>query len=332
VQTVQRGTIRRVVAATGLVKPETGAELVVTAPQAARIAEMPKGVGERVRRGDLLVRFEIPALEADAAARRSDAVRAQARLTQAKANFERLQGLFERGIAARKELEDARRELTDAQAGVSESQTSQSAAGRLAARATVRAPFDGVVAERAHNPGDLVESSAEVLLRLLDPSRLQAEAAVPLDQLAGIAVGNPARVRGSGGQVFAAQVIARPAAVDPTTSAANVRLAFTRGTSLPAGAPVQVEIDGEEHRGVVVAPAAAIVQEGAQSFVFSIDGQSHAHRVPVQIGIAAGQRVEVLSGLTAGSRVIVQGENGLPDGAAVVVEPDKPAPQPESQR
>jgi len=331
-QSVQRGTIRRVVSVTGIVKPETGAELVVTAPQAARIAEMPKGVGDRVRRGDLLVRFEIPALEADAAARRSDAVRAQARLTQAKANFERLQGLFERGIAARKELEDARRELTDAQAGVSESQTSQSAAARLAARATVRAPFDGVVAERAHNPGDVVESSAEVLLRLLDPSRLQAEAAVPLDQLAGIAVGNPARVRGPGSVVFAAQVIARPAAVDPTTSAANVRVAFTRGTTLPAGTPVQIEIDGEEHRGAVVAPAAAIVQEGAQSFVYSIDGQSHAHRVPVQIGIATGQRVEVLSGLAAGSRVIVQGENGLPDGAAVLVEPDQPAPQPESQR
>ena len=40
--------------------PAPGADLVVTAPEPARIAEMPKAEGDRVRRGDLLVRFEIP--------------------------------------------------------------------------------------------------------------------------------------------------------------------------------------------------------------------------------------------------------------------------------
>jgi RND family efflux transporter MFP subunit len=319
VQAARRGSIRRVVSTTGVVKPATGAELLVTVPQAARIAEMPKGVGDRVRRGDLLVRFEIPALDADAAARRADAVRAQARLTLAKSNLERVQGLFERGIAARKEVEDARRELTDSQAGVGESQSTQAAAGKLAGREVVRAPFDGVVAERAHNPGDLVESAADVLLRLLDPSRFQVEAPVPIDQLGAIAVGNAAHVRAPGGAVFAAQVIARPAAVDPATSSASVRLAFTGWTDLPAGTPVQVEMDAEEHRDAVVVPAAAIVQEGTETSVYTVDEQKHAHQVKVRTGIAAGSEVEVLSGLAAGARVIVEGQNGLPDGAVVVL-------------
>jgi cobalt-zinc-cadmium efflux system membrane fusion protein len=325
-QTAHRGTIRRVISATGTVKPATGAELVVTAPQAARIAEMPKGVGDRVRRGDLLVRFEIPALEADAASRRADALRAQSRLTLAKASFERVQGLFQRGIAARKEVEDARRELTDAEAGVGETQTSQATAAKLAARAVVRAPFAGVIADRAHNPGDLLESSAEVLLRLIDPARLQVEAAVPVDQLETIAVGNPARVRGPGGTPFAARVIARPPAVDPATSSASIRLEFTQGTSLPAGTPVQVEIGGEEHQDAVIVPAAAVVQQGPETFIYTVDAQSHAHQVKVRIGIATSAEAEVVSGVTAGTRVIVEGQNGLPDGAAVV--PDKEAQQP----
>ena len=54
---------RRRSPATGQVKPAAGAELLVTAPQEARIAEMPKGMGDRVRRGELLVRFEIPTPE-----------------------------------------------------------------------------------------------------------------------------------------------------------------------------------------------------------------------------------------------------------------------------
>ena len=46
--------------ATAIVTPAPGADLVVTAPEAARIAEMPHAEGERVRKGDLLVRFDIP--------------------------------------------------------------------------------------------------------------------------------------------------------------------------------------------------------------------------------------------------------------------------------
>jgi membrane fusion protein (multidrug efflux system) len=331
VQAARRGAIHRVVQATGLVKPATGAELVVTAPQSARIAEMPKGVGERVRRGDLLVRFDIPSLQADAATRRADVARGESRLTLARANFDRLQGLFERGIAAKKEVEDARRELSDAEASFAEAKTARASSADLATRAVLRAPFDGVVAERAHNPGDLVEPGSDAVLRLIDPTRLQVEAPVPLDQLAGIALGNLARVRGPGDAVSgarAAKVIARPPAVDPTTTSASVRLAFTDGTNLPAGTPVQVEIAGEEHRDAVVVPAAAVVQEGPQTFVYTVDAQNKAHRVEVRLGITTGPEAEVLAGIAAGTRVVVQGQNGLPDGATVTASAAVPASVP----
>ena len=91
-----RGTIRPVVAATGMVKPATGAELLVSAPQSARIAEMPKGVGDRVRKGGLLVRFDIPSLNADASERRSGLASAEARLTNARAAEQRVRLLFQR--------------------------------------------------------------------------------------------------------------------------------------------------------------------------------------------------------------------------------------------
>jgi membrane fusion protein (multidrug efflux system) len=333
VQAARRGAIHRVVQATGIVKPATGAELLVTAPQSARIVEMPKGVGERVRRGDLLVRFDIPALQADAASRRADVARGQSRLTVARANFDRLRGLFERGIAARREVDDAKRELSDAEASLAESTTARSSAADLATRAVVRAPFDGIVAERTHNPGDLVEPGTDTVLRLIDPARLQVEAPVPLDQLAGIAVGNAARVRGPGdatsgdGGGRPAKVIARPPAVDPTTSSASVRLAFTGGTDLPAGTPVQVEIAGEEHRDTVIVPSAAVVQEGPRSFVYTVDAQNHAHRVEVRLGITAGPDSEILSGMAAGAPVVVQGQNGLPDGATVTTAPAAASPE-----
>ncbi len=332
VATAHAGPIRAVVAATGQVKPAAGAEFQVSPPQEARIAEMPKVVGDRVRRGDLLVRFEIPSLEADAASRRSDLARGEAQLLTARQNLTRLSGLYDRGIAARKEVEDARRDVAQAEATVAEARTATSAAGRLAGREVVRAPFDGVIVNRTHQAGDLVDPGApEPLLRLIDPARLQAEAAVPAGDLGKILAGGPARVRGGSFPDEPARVIARPPSVDPTTGTALVRLAFDQPTRHPAGLAVDVEIYGAERQAAVLVPADALVQEGSQSFVYTVDGQKKAHRREVTVGVKAAGEAEILSGVKAGETVVVRGQTALPDGAAVEpteAEPGEQAPEP----
>jgi RND family efflux transporter MFP subunit len=325
------GTIRATTTATGAVKPGPGAELTVVAPQSARIAEMPKGTGDRVRKGDLLVRFEIPSLAADAEAKRAEVARAEARLANARASGARIQSLFERGIAARKELEDARRELADSEAGLAEAKSGRLAAGALASRMVVRAPFAGLVAARSQNPGDLVDASTGPVLRVVDPERLQVEAAVPLAAVGQVAVGNPARVFASaGGTGEAATAITRPAAVDSTTGTAAVRLAFVQPTRLPPGTPVRVEIAGPEHLKALLVPASALVQEGTESFVYTVDKQGHAHRRKVEPGASAGGATEILSGIAPGEQVIVAGQEGLPDGAAVTAAPAAPPAAPDA--
>jgi RND family efflux transporter MFP subunit len=312
------GPIRSVVAATGQVKPAPGAELLVTPPQDARIAEMPRAVGDRVRRGDLLVRFQIPSLEADAAARRSDLARAEAQLKTARQNVDRLSGLLQRGIAARKEVEDAQRDLALAQATVNEARSTTSAAGQLAGREVVRAPFDGVVIARSHQVGDIVTAGgAEPLLRVIDPSRLQIEAAVPAGELGRVATGSPAQVRGAAFPDEKAHVIARPPAVDPASGTALVRLAFDTPTRRPAGLAAAVEIYGEEHQAAVLVSADALVQEGTASSLFVVDGQKKAHRRQVTVGVVAQGQAEILAGVKAGESVVVRGQTALPDGATV---------------
>jgi len=319
------GPIRPVIAATGQVKPAPGAELLVTPPQEARIAELPKAVGDRVRRGELLVRFEIPNLRADASARRSDLARAEAALTAARRNVSRLSGLFERGIAAKKEVDDAERDLAQAEATVAEARSATAAAAELAGRQVVRAPFDGVVAARSHQVGDLVDPSApEPLLRVIDPSRLQVDAAVPAASLGPIALGSKARVRGANFPAQAARVVAEPASVDPATGTAQVRLAFEAPTRLPSGLAVDVEIEGEEHPAALLVPADALVREGAESYVYTVDGEKKAHRRAVRVGIVAGDLAEILSGVKAGEPVVVHGQAALPDGATVDATPAEP--------
>jgi RND family efflux transporter MFP subunit len=321
IEPARSGPIREAIAATGLVTAAPGAELTVTAPEAARIAELPKAEGDRVRSGDVLVRFDIPSLTAGAAASRAAIEQAQARVENAKAAASRVQGLFERGVAARKEVEDAQRELREATAALDQAQSASGAANALAGRTIVRAPFNGVVAKRFHNPGDLVEpGSNDPILRVIDPAHLEITAAAPIGTLARIVANAPVRIVIPGGEEpIEGSVIARPAAVDPGSVTAAVRVRPASVTNLTAGMSVEVEILGPEHTAPVLVPTAAVVRDGEATIVMTVGADSKAHRNEVEVGVTGSEAVEIVKGLKAGDKVIVRGQNGLPDGAAVTV-------------
>jgi RND family efflux transporter MFP subunit len=327
-----RGTIRGVVHATGIVNPAAGAELVVVAPGSARIAEMPYAAGDRVRHGDVLVRFEMPAAAADVQRQEAELARAEAALENAKAAQARARELFDRGVAARREVEDANRSLADASAGVAGARASLAAAQTVAARAAVRATFNGIIAKRYHNPGDLVEATAsDPVLRVIDPDRLEVVASVPLADASRVEIGARARLVSApaGPRVVELKVLSRPAAVDSGTATVPVRLAFAVPVQVPVGAPAQVDIEAEQHQDVVLVPAVALVREGEETAVF-VAREGKAHRRPIQVGLTDGTSVEVVSGVTVGERVIVDGQAGLPDNAAVIEGPTLKATTPDT--
>ena len=319
------------VRASGTTVAAPGAELAITAPQPARVMEIPHGEGDRVGRGDLLVRFEIPSLAADVAARESALAQANARVANAQAARDRLAGLQERGVAARREVDDAERDLAEARAAVAEDNAGVEAARQLLARQKVVAPFDGVVVRRWHNPGDLVDASnTDPVLRFADPARVEAEALVPASAVARVAAKQPAAVKGPGDVEWPATVIATPAAVDATTSSARVRLAL-RPSSLdprpslpqalpPIGLPIEAAITVMSRDAAVAVPASALIRDGDGYALFVVSGKKAARR-DVKIGALSGETAEILSGVAAGETVVTSGQDGLPDGAAVSVAP-----------
>ncbi len=315
----ETASLTAVIRASGVVTPAPGAEQLVVAPEAARIAAITRAEGDRVRRGEVLVRFEIPALAADAARQQSEIARAQARIEAARAAETRARDLFARGVAARKEVEDATRDLADAQADLQTAQAAAAAATTVASRSVVHAAFDGVVARRAHNPGDVVEpAAADLVLRVVDPAKVEVVASVPVTEAARVGADAAAHLVDAPAGTPALRVASRAVAVQPGTTMVAVRLAFVSRPAFPVGAPVQVAIDAETHEHAVTVPTAAVVHEGSDTIVFVVkDGKAARHTV--KPGLDAGDRVEILEGVTASDVVITSGQNGLPDGAPVTV-------------
>jgi RND family efflux transporter MFP subunit len=315
----ETGSITGVSRVTGVVQPAPGADFVVVAPEAARILEITKAEGDAVRRGDVLVRFEIPSTAGEVGKQQAEIGRAEARITNAKAAQDRARDLFDRGVAARKEVEDAAKELADADADLKAAQAAASAAQTLANRSVVRATFDGVVARRAHNAGDVVEaSSTDPVLRVVDPKRLEVAASVPVADAVTIKTGAAARIVGGAG--VALKVAARPVAVQTGSVTVAIRLAFSGAANYPVGAPVEVEIDRETHQNVVLVPASAVVREGAETAVFVVMDNKAARRA-VTLGLENSEQAEIASGVKTGETVVTTGQNGLPDGAEITTAP-----------
>lgn len=315
------GSVERRVEATATVVPAPGAELLVSAPAPARVSRVPFGEGERVGRGGVLVEFDIPALGTEVAAKRSEVEQSRTRLTLAETALSRVSLLFDKGIAAQKEVEAATRERSDAESTVTLALAAQAASADLAARRIVRAPFDGFVVRRWRNPGDLVDGvTTDPVVRLVDLDRLELDLQVPASEAGLVRPGQTVVVRiPSSSASVSGRVLGIPVQVDPNAGTFRVRASLTSGGPLPLGLPVTLAVVVERRDGILTVPARAVVRDAGSVSVYIVDQNGRARRTAVTLGLTTSDVAQIMAGMSQGARVVVDGHDGLPDGASVEV-------------
>jgi membrane fusion protein (multidrug efflux system) len=306
--------VRAVVRASGVVAPAEGGEFLARAPEPARIVDVLKNVGDRVQSGDELVRFDLPSTTQELARLDADIAAAQAQLERTRVNQSRVRDLAARGLIPRRDVEIADREYADAQTGVDRLAKARAGATAAAERAIVRAPFDGIVAARRYNSGDVVTSPDDPVLRVVDPRRLEVIASVPKADVPRVVQGATARIASApGGTPVRLTVRGRlPASGDEVL----FRLLFELPPDLPVDTRVEIDIDAEERTDAVLVPLEALIRRGGEAAVMVASG-SRAERRIVQTGIEDQARIEITSGVRAGELVITRGHVGLEDGAAI---------------
>lgn len=188
----------------------------------------------------------------------------------------------------------------------------------------LRAPFAGVVAERLHNPGEQVAPN-DVLLEVFDPRSLVVLAQVPLAHAATVQAGQPAVVR-FGAAAVPGRVAAVLGAITPQSLTVPVRIQLDGAPPVPLlHAAADTRITVAAHHDVLLVPTVALLtndhREHGSAMVVT-DGVAHVRAI--RMGLQNPDAVEVLAGVTAGDLVVVAGQYGLPDGAAVTTLPATP--------
>lgn len=316
----ERSGIRAVVQAIGVVTAAEGAEFHADPPEPARVAEVLKAEGDAVQSGEVLVRFDLPSAAQEVARLAADVAAAEAQVENARINQQRTADFADRGLIPRRDREIADRELADAQAALERIRTQHARAQKAAERAIIRAPFDGIVVSRHHDPGDLVTSvSADPVLRIVDPKRLDLVAIVDEKDVSRVVPGATARIPNPGSPMpIGLKVVRRLEDGTSPDGSTSFLLVFDEPTTLAVDMRVNVEIDAEERADAVLVPVEALIRQGTETSVMVAAGDRAERRV-VTTGIESEGRVEVTSGLQAGELVITRGHIGLADGAAITV-------------
>ncbi|MHB8872985.1 MAG: efflux RND transporter periplasmic adaptor subunit [Myxococcaceae bacterium] len=284
----------------------SAAQSAVLRAEVAGTVETFSDRGQPVTSGQVLARIESPALRSQLESARTAARAAQAGLELARLEEARARRLEEAGSVAQRDLDLARQNRVTHEAELAEARARMAATSDQLDRATLRAPFDGVVSDRTASTGDIVAPGA-ALFTVVDPTLLTLEASVPSEQIADLEVGAPVDFSMSGhpGQLFEGKVDRINPAVDPATR--QVRLYASvpnEAGALHVGLFATGRVATQTREGLVL-PFDAVDPRGATPTVLRLR-EGRTERVPVELGLRDEftETVEVLSGLSEGDRVL----------------------------
>ena len=345
--------IERHLRVTGSLLADEQAE--VSAELAGRVTATPVERGTRVPAGALLVRISASETsaqlqEAEANAGQMEArlgltpgqafdprhvpevMNAQASLDLAEAEFKRIQSLLDQKVVSQAEWEQRRTQVEAArqQYKVAVNVAEQSYRSLQAARArvalasksmadtSVRAPFAGLVAERAVSVGDYVTKGARVATVVsIDP--LRVELTVPEQAIAMIKVGQPVRltVDAYPGEQFQATVRFVSPSVRVDQRALTVEaVAPNKDGRLKPGLFATALIQQSEPTPALTVPATSVETLSGTSRVYVVKDGKTEERI-VTLGEKVDRRIEVVTGLNDGELVVAEPRGRVTDGMLV---------------
>ena len=302
--------------AVGSISPVQGA--MISAELAGTVAEINFQSGTLVKKGDILLKL-------DASAEQAQLRSAQAEADLAKADFERARDLANRKVISSAELDSASSKYAQKKAAVENMQS-------VIDKKEIRAPFDGAAGIRTVNPGEMVTvGRALVSLQALD--KVFFDFALPQQQLAELKTDLPVKVTTDAipDREFDGKLTAINSSVDPATR--NVSLQATVDNAdhaLRAGMFGRIKVLLPLiSKPTLFIPATAVSYAPFGNSVFVIDKKHDdqsgkdtliLRQQFIRTGETRGDFVAVTEGLKEGDAVVGTGVFKMRNGMDVVVD------------
>jgi len=324
---VKPGELRVIMNATttSTVKSET--EVTLSAQRTGRVVQLPVKEGDLVKAGTLIARLD---LTEESVQTENMQVQSQANYEEAEKNLKRIDDLFQKGMVAQQDLDSARRAQ---QVAKSQYQAATADAGVKKDYSAIRASFDGVIAKKFTEVGELLLPGKQIVT-IVNPDRIYVLSTIDEVDVGRLRIDQPVTITVDAfpGEKFPGAIKRISPIVSGgklETRTADVWIYFDKKDGrMKPGMSADVEILVTTLSSVLSAPSQVIIEREGKKQVYTVNGSAIkpggtfvAKLKPVEIGETNWSFTQITKGLKAGDYVITTPEvEGLKDGAKVRIE------------
>jgi RND family efflux transporter MFP subunit len=297
-------------------------DAVLSPEVSGRIARTLVDVGDRVRRGDVLVELSSSTAALGVEQAKASKAMADAGFKAAETEQKRTLELAQGDAAPQALVDRVATGLEQARAGLQQATVAVAMAQDFYGKHFLRAPFDGVVTARYKSAGEFVTSMpATPVVALVDVGSVELRIAVPETIVDVLKPG--AMLDGTlspSGKPFQARVRVVGTVVEPGNRTVDVRadVVGQLPTEARPGAIAELTLAAKGAVAGLFLPSDAVHGEGAETFVFAVEGDKLRRR-KVQVERLNPGQVRIATGIGADELIVTEGAAGLSDGATVRV-------------
>lgn len=265
--------------------------------------------GQMVRRGDLIAVM-------DDTQARNLLHGAEAQMTQANDALERYRMLHDNGSLPEVQW-------VEIQSKVAQAKSQLEVAKKNLADCRLTAPVSGIVGKRLVGTGETAMPS-QAVVSILDISTVKVKVPIPEAEISAIGASTSSMIKVEAlNESFTGGRIEKGVQADALTHTYDIRIHVANGErKMLPGMVASVTFGSrcmKENSDMVSVPVTSVQRKADGSlFVWTVAGDSTAHRTIITTGETIGNRIVVATGISDGSRVVTEGYQKLSENTKVV--------------
>ena len=272
---------------------------IFPALQGTRINRIYVKVGDRVRKGQMLVEMDPTQYNT-----------AKVQFETAKADYERVKRVYEAGGVSAQQLQQAEAQYL----------VYKETIDNLAKHVNLYSPIDGVVTNKGEDEGNMFTSIP--ILEVMQMDKLKVQVNISEQYYASVKVGTAVAISVDiyPGETFEGSVSLIYPAIDPGTRTFTVEITIPNANNkLRPGMFARCSINMGDKEAVMVPDVAVQKQVGSNERYVYVIKNGVAERHTVTPGRQVGDRIDILSGVSANEEVATTSFSRIADGTEVEI-------------
>jgi RND family efflux transporter MFP subunit len=305
---VEKSSIRGVLVATGIIKPQVGAVVKIGARATGTIIKMNVKIGDRVKKSQLIALIDDREIQKAIEQQKAAIKDAIANYDYSKVNYERQTELLKYEYTTKDQVDKAKSQLDSARAQLDERTASLEQSETRLSYTRIYAPIDGVVSDVTAQEGETIVAGLQVanLVTIIDPRLLEMWIYIDETEVGRVRLTQNVEyyVDTFPDKLFKGsieKVYPQPVVKDNIVYYLSiVKVSMEDAAFLRTEMTANVRIIFDEKPDVLTAPNSAIKFEKGKHVGYKVTGADRVERVELKIGLRGEDKTEIISGVKEG--------------------------------